>query len=68
LYWNESPNKFWGGLLVASGEIPGVGHEDPQLRQLWHNLLDHTNVSYLTSWSAARSPETYLDALNRKGM
>lgn len=66
LYWHESPNKFWGGLLVDSGSIPGIGREDPELKVLWHDLLSHNNVSYVTQWANLRSPDQYMAALNAK--
>jgi len=63
LYGNNTPSKLWGSLLVQSGKI--LGRLDPQVDQVYQNLLHHKNMDEVIAWARVRSPTTYIDNLNR---
>lgn len=63
---NESGRQVALSLLVGSGTL--FGRLDPQLYQLVDDLKLHRNVDNLRAWARARSPLTYIDRLNSRGV
>jgi len=66
LYDNASPSLVWGGLLIAAADL--FGSVPPDLKDLWSDMLNHQNISFLKSWSGDRSPCKYVDKLNERGV
>nr|WP_210409863.1 alpha/beta fold hydrolase [Leptospira wolffii] len=65
LYGNDTPRLVWGLLLVASSYI--TGRPDPIVAENFGKLLQHTDIDFVTSWAADRSPETFVSQLNASG-
>ncbi len=65
LYGNDTPRLIWGLLLVGSSYI--TGKPDPIIAENFGNLLQHTNIDFVSNWAADRSPETFVDQLNTPG-
>ncbi|MBM4252848.1 MAG: alpha/beta fold hydrolase [Deltaproteobacteria bacterium] len=63
---NESGRQVAMSLLVGSGTL--FGRLDPQLYQLVDDLKQHRNVDTLRAWARVRSPLTYIDRLNARGV
>nr|WP_246048758.1 alpha/beta fold hydrolase [Leptospira sarikeiensis] len=62
LYGNDTPRLVWGLLLVASSYI--TGKPDPIIAQNFGKLIQHTDIDFVTTWAADRSPETFVGQLN----
>ncbi len=64
LYRNETIQKAWMNILVASGRI--AGHLDPDIDDQIDNMKNRTDIAATRAWAARRSPETLIQAINAR--
>jgi len=61
LYGNQTRHLLAGDLLGFLGQL--TGRPDAQLTQVLSDLNSNTDIPWIESWAAARSPATYLSQL-----
>ncbi len=66
LYRNETIQKTWLDILIGSGTL--TGHLDPDIFAQLKAMQARTDPAATRAWAAARSPETYVDRINEKGV
>ncbi len=63
MFSDETPRLVWGFMLIASGALKGEMTQE--LYNVYLDTLTNTNIDWLYSWGAERSPITYINDLNR---
>lgn len=66
LYRNETIQRTWLGILIGSGKL--TGKLDPDIFAQIKAMADRTDPEATRAWAAARSPESYVDEINRRGV
>jgi hypothetical protein len=66
LYTENTPNLFWGSMLLAISKF--VSHPDPSLQAMWHDMLRYQNISAVLAWSDNRSTITLAQNLMKKNI
>ena len=62
LYGNQTRHLLAADLLGFLGQL--TGRPDAQLTQALADLSDNTNIPWVESWAALRSPDSYLSQLD----
>ncbi len=66
LYRNDTIQKTWLDILVGSGKLKG--RLDPDIFQQIKDMELRTDPIATRVWAALRSPETYVDQINARGV
>lgn len=64
LYGDDTLREIWLNMLIGSGQI--VGRVSPDVLKKAQKLLKREDIEDVRRWAAARSPVTYIDAINRR--
>lgn len=67
IYWQQSPSQAWGWALLNSGRLPFIGREEQYVAGIYKNLMNHTDMSFVTAWAANRSMICVIDKVNANG-
>lgn len=66
LYGNGTIREVWLNILVGSGDM--FGQLAPSIHELVKDMRATENEAYLKAWARERSPQTYVDRLNARGV
>lgn len=66
LYRNDTIQKTWIDILIGSGKL--TGKLDPDIFDQIKAMQNRTDPEATRAWAALRSPETYVDAINARGV
>ncbi len=66
LYRNETIQKTWLDILVGSGTL--TGNLDPDIFSQIKDMEARKDPEATRAWALLRSPETYVDRINAKGV
>ena len=62
MYSQDTPRLFWGLILVGSSLMANA---DPVIYKIWGATLNHTDIDFIKTYLAGRSPVDYVSEVNR---
>jgi len=66
LWRNQSLHKNWSKILFESSKY--LGTPSQTLIDNFERLVNHEEIPILLEWAAARSPDTYIEEINKRGV